>query len=166
VPFNLFPVLVSIVAALGGLGLGWLVYWRNPLKAGEVDPLVNALGPIYPVLQNKYYFDELYGLLFVRPSQWFAKNVASDIIDLGIIDGLLHLIGRVFTWIGDLLKVLNLWLIDGVGDGVPELIGKFGAYFRRIQTGRVQQYMLLAILAALLIGLVFALSTGVLQAAP
>ena len=164
VAFNAFPVLVSFAVALGGLGLGWLMYWRKPLVAGEVDPLVKILGPVYPVLQNKYYIDELYSMVFVRPSQWFAKNVAYEAIDRGIIDGILHLIARVFTWIGDLFKVLNLWLIDGVGDGVPELIAKFGVYFRRIQSGRVQQYMLLIAIAALLIAAVFALSTGVLAA--
>ncbi len=101
----------------------------------------------------------------MQPSQWFAKKVAYEFIDKGIIDGFLSLIARVFTWIGDLLKVLNLWLIDGVGDGIPILIARFGGWFRWIQSGSVQQYMLLVIIAALLIGIIFALSTGVLQAA-
>ncbi len=166
VPFNIFPVLVSFAVALGGIGLGYLMYWRKPLQAGEVDPLVSILGPVYPVLQNKYYFDELYTALFVKPSQWFAKNVAYEFIDRGVIDGFLHLLARVFTWIGDFLKVMNLWLIDGVGDGIPELMAKSGISFRRLQSGRVQTYMLLLAIAALVIALVFALSTGVLQAAP
>ena len=166
IAFNYFPLLVSFAVSLGGLYLGYILYWRKPLVAGEVDPLVNMLGPIYPTLQNRYYFDELYGIVFVRPMQWFAKNISYEFIDKGIIDGTLHLIARVFTWIGDLLKNLNLWLIDGVGDGIPELIGKFGGWFRWIQSGSVQQYMLLAAIAALLIGIVFALSTGVLHAAP
>ena len=164
--FNPFPVLVSFAVALGGIFLGWWVYWRKPLVAGQVDPLVNVLGPIYPVLQNKYYFDELYVAAFVKPAQWFSKNVAYEFIDRGVIDGFLHLVARVFTWIGDFIKVMNMWLIDGVGDGIPELVGRFGVYFRRLQTGRIQTYMLLLAIAALMIALVFALSTGVLQAAP
>ncbi len=120
---------------------------------------------MHTTLKNKYYIDELYGTIFVRPSQWFAQKVAYEFIDKGIIDGFLSLIARVFTWIGDLLKVLNLWLIDGVGDGIPRLIARFGGWFRWIQSGSVQQYMLLAIMAVLLIGIIFALSTGVLQAA-
>ena len=166
IPFNIFPVLVSFVVALGGLYAGYVVYWRKPLAAGEADPMIAQLGPIYPTLQNKYYIDEFYTRAFVRPSQWFAKTVAYEFIDKGVIDGFLHLVGRIFTWIGDLLKNLNLWLIDGVGDGIPVLIGRFGAWFRWIQSGRIQQYMLLLMVAALLIAIVFALSTGVLQAAP
>ncbi len=164
--FNAFPVLVSFVIALGGLGLGYMMYGRKPLAAGEPDPLIRILGPLHTTLKNKYYFDELYQIVFVNPSQWFAKNVSYLFIDKGIIDGFLHLIARVGTWIGDLIKVLNSWLIDGVGDGVPELIARFGTWFRQVQTGRVQQYLLLLAIAALMIGLVFALSTGVLNAAP
>jgi NADH-quinone oxidoreductase subunit L len=129
--------------------------------------MLRILGaPIYNTLKNKYYFDELYTAVFVRPSQWFARNVAYEFLDRGVIDGFLHLTARVFTWIGDLFKVMNTWLIDGILDGVPELVGRFGVWFRRIQTGRVQQYLLLVAVAALVIALIFALSTGALQAAP
>lgn len=166
IPFNIFPVLVSFVVALGGIYVGYAMYWRKPLVAGETDPMVKILGPIYPILQNKYYIDEFYVRAFVKPLQWFSKNIAYEFIDKGIIDGTLHLIARVFTWVGNLLKYLNLWLIDGVGDGIPILIAKFGGWIRWVQSGRVQQYMLLITIATLLIALVFALSTGVLQASP
>ncbi|MFN8448627.1 MAG: NADH-quinone oxidoreductase subunit L [Anaerolineae bacterium] len=166
IAFNIFPVLVSFTVALGGLYAGYLMYWRKPLVAGEPDPMIAILGNYHTTLKNKYYFDELYGRVFVAPSQWFAKTVAYEFIDKGIIDGTLHLIGRVFTWIGDLLKNLNLWLIDGVGDGIPELIAKFGGWIRWLQSGSVQQYMLFVAIAALIVSIIFALSTGVLQAAP
>jgi NADH-quinone oxidoreductase subunit L len=166
IPFNGIPVLVSIVVALGGLTVGYLMYWRKPLIAGQPDPLIAILGePMHTTLKNKYYIDEVYGRVFVEPSQWFARVIVSEFLDRGIIDGTLHLIARVATWIGDLLKVLNTWLIDGVGDGIPRAIAQFGAWFRQIQTGRVQQYMLLIAAAAILIGLIFALSSGFLQAA-
>ncbi|MDX2078764.1 MAG: NADH-quinone oxidoreductase subunit L [bacterium] len=165
-PFNAIPVLASFAVALGGLYLGWRMYGRTPLKAGEPDPMTKILSPsVYKLLQNKYYIDELYVAIFVKPSKWFAKNVVVVFVDKGIIDGTLHLIARVFTWIGDLFKVLNLWLIDGVGDGIPQGIIKFGAWFRRIQTGQVQQYLLLVLVAVLLVGLIFAVSAGFLQAA-
>ncbi len=165
-PFNWIPVLTSFIVALGGIALGYVVYWRKPLQAGEPDPLVRALGPLHPVLRNKYYLDELYGAVFVAPSK-AAANFIADVIDRGLIDGTLHLIARVATWTGDLLKNLNVWLIDGVGDSIPEMVAAFGAWFRRIQTGRVQQYLLLIAIAAILIALIFAASSGALvQAAP
>ena len=91
------------------------------------------LGPLHPVLKNRYYLDDVYGAVFVKPSQWLAVQVIA-FLDRGIIDAILHVIARVFTWIGDLIKVLNLWLIDGVGDGIPIAIFNFGGWLRRMQT--------------------------------
>ncbi|MCA0455786.1 MAG: NADH-quinone oxidoreductase subunit L [Chloroflexi bacterium] len=161
--FNIVPVLFSFAVALGGLAVGYAMYWRKPLLAGEPDPLVERLGGLYPVLKNKYYVDELYVRVFVKPSQWFSRVVVSDFVDRGIIDGFLHLLARTFVWIGDFLKLLNMWLIDGVGDGIPELIAMFGARFRRIQTGRIQQYMLFVAIAVILIALVFIVGSGILS---
>jgi NADH-quinone oxidoreductase subunit L len=158
--FAWFPVLTSFTVALGGLGLGYLMYWRKPLQAGETDPMVKILGGLYPILKNKYYIDEVYVRVFVKPSQVFASVVVVRFMDGRIIDGILHGIARVFIWIGDFLKLLNMWLIDGVGDGIPEYVAAFGAYFRRFQTGRVQQYLLWVAIAAILIALVFAASSG------
>ncbi len=162
-PFNIIPVATSFIVALLGLWLGWLVYWRKPLKAGQADPLENFLGPLHTLFKNRYYLDNIYGEIFVKPSQWLALQVIA-FLDKGIIDTILHVIGRIFTWLGDLIKVLNLWLIDGVGDGIPIAIFNFGGWLRRMQTGRVQQYLLLVLVAAVLIGLVLVLSSGAITA--
>ena len=164
-PFNWIPVLTSFGVALGGLYLGWLLYGRVPLRAGDEDPVKRFLGRFHTVLENKYYLDELFGYVVVAPSQWISRVIVNDIIDKGIIDGTIHTVGRVFTFIGDLAKVFNLWLIDGVGDGIPDGIANFGMWLRRIQTGRAQHYLLAVVMGAIVIGLIFVLSTGLLQAA-
>ncbi len=158
-PFNIIPVATSFVVALLGLWFGWMMYWRKPLKAGQKDPMEDALGALHPILKNRYYLDDFYSWAFVKPSQWLGVQVIA-FLDRGIIDAILHVIGRIFTWLGDLVKVLNLWLIDGVGDGIPIAIFNFGGWLRRMQTGRVQQYMLLVLMAAILIGIVLVLSSG------
>ncbi len=156
-PFNIVPVATSFIVALLGLWLGYRMYWRKPLKAGQPDPLVDRLGPLHTLFQNRYYLDDIYGQVFVKPSQWLAAQVII-LLDRGIIDALLHIIARIATWLGDLTKVLNLWLIDGVGDGIPIAIFYIGGWLRRMQTGRVQLYMLLVLAAAVLIGIVLVLS--------
>ena len=156
-PFNVVPVAASFLAAFGGLWLGWRIYWRKPLKAGQADPMTIALGDVHPILKNRYYLDDLYVWLFVRPSQWLGRQVII-FLDRGLIDAILHVTARIFAWLGDLVKVLNLWLIDGVGDGIPIAIFNLGGWLRRMQTGRIQQYMLLALAAAALIGILLALS--------
>ena len=161
-PFNIVPVATSFLVALLGLWFGWMMYWRKPLVAGQKDPMESLLGTMYPILKNRYYLDDLYDRIFVKPSQWLGVQVIA-FLDRGIIDSFLHVIGRVFTWLGDLVKVLNLWLIDGVGDGIPIAIFNLGGWLRRAQTGRVQQYMLLVLVAAVLIGIVLVLSSGAVE---
>ena len=162
-PFNIIPVATSFLVALLGLWLGWMVYWRRPLKAGQADPMEKALGALHPIFKNRYYLDDFYQWLFVKPSQWLGVQVIA-FLDKGVIDTFLHVIGRIFTWLGDLVKVLNLWLIDGVGDGIPIAIFNFGGWLRKMQTGRVQQYMLLVLVAAVVIGIVLVLSSGAVVA--
>lgn len=156
-PFNIVPVATSFLVALGGLGLGWWMYWREPLQAGKPDPMEEVLGPLHPILKQRYYLDDLYEWLLVKPSQWLGRQVII-FLDRGMIDAVLHVIARVFTWLGDLVKVLNLWLIDGVGDGIPIAIFNLGGWMRRLQSGKVQQYMLLALAAAVLIGILLVVS--------
>jgi NADH-quinone oxidoreductase subunit L len=162
--FNWFPVATSFVVALGGLYVGYLLYWRKPLEAGQDDPLIAILGqPIYTTLQKRYYMDDLYDLIFVRPLHWISRQVIW-FLDKGIIDGILHAIARFFVLLGDFIKVMNAWLIDGVGDGIPRGIYDFGGWMRRFQTGHVQQYLWIVLVALLVIGIFFAISAGAVVA--
>jgi NADH-quinone oxidoreductase subunit L len=121
--------------------------------------MIKVLGPVHNTLRNKYFIDEAYETVFIKPSQAIAR-ATGDFIDRGIIDGILHAIGVSFRWIGDLVKMFNLWLIDGFGDGIPLAIGWAGRQARRVQTGRVQQYLLLVAAAAVIIGLIVVVSAG------
>lgn len=163
-PFNLIPVLTSFAVALGGLYVGWLMYWKNPLKAGEEDPLINIIGePVYKALQNRYYMDDLYDIVVVRPSQWVSRQIIV-FVDKGFIDGILHFIAAFFTWLGDFIKVMNAWLIDGVGDGIPKGIYAMGGWLRGTQSGRIQLYLLIVLVSVLVIGVLIALSSGTVTA--
>ncbi len=146
-PFSFWPLLVSLVVALGGLTLGWLVYRHQ--KAGAEDPLKVALGPMHTVLKNKYYFDELYNLIFVRPAYWLADTFTNQILDRGIIDGILHFIARLSSSVGGILRnYFDKPVVNGFGDFVGEGIKRIGRNLKVIQTGKVQQYLLMALLLA------------------
>lgn len=144
VEFSWIPLITSLTVSLGGLGLGWLVY-RN-FKAGAVDPMKKALGPVHTVLANKYYFDEAYDFLFVKPSIWISE-VFTNKMDQGVIDGILHSFGKVSFSIGEIIRhkfdtpVIN----EFFGDGSAEVVQIFGRWLRKAQTGRIQQYMLSAL---------------------
>ena len=113
---------VSVVAGLVGIAIGLSMYVRH-----RPDPaaVTRASGPIYRLLVNKYYVDELYDRRYVDVAKAFAG--ASWAFDIHIIDGLANRIG---------------WLAIGAG-----------SVLRRAQTGVVGNYAL-SVMAGLLVLLV------------
>lgn len=152
IAFHPLPLLTSMTVALGGLLLGWLVYRK--MEAGAPDPLQRMLGPIYRLLKNKYYFDELYNQLFIRPATWFAATFVSSWVDRGIIDGFLHAIGSFSLRLGSFFRnAIDLPIVNGLADRLSEGVKRSGHEMRVIQTGRVQAYLMVGLLfTGLLLG--------------
>ena len=154
--FSPWPLVTSLVVAMGGLLLGWWVY--RGYQAGAADPLEAPLGPLYTLLRNKYYFDELYNFLFVRPAYWISETFVSVWVDKGVIDGTLHLIGRTALRLGEIFRNdFDLPVINGFGDFVGEGVKRFGRTFRVIQTGKIQQYLLVLMAIIVVLGAVLLL---------
>ncbi|MBN1305702.1 MAG: NADH-quinone oxidoreductase subunit L [Anaerolineales bacterium] len=145
-PFSWVPLGTSVVVALSGLLLGWLVY-RN-VKSPQEDILQ------IPLLKNKYYFDEAYHTVFVRFSVWFSEVFVYKWMDKFLIDGILDIIGWLTGQTGTIFRnyfdkpVIN----ETIGDGSAWLVQKFGASLRPIQTGRIQQYLLSALAVMIMLG--------------
>jgi NADH-quinone oxidoreductase subunit L len=90
------------VAMLIGFGLAWLFYIRDPSLPRR---LATQQRPLYLFLLNKWYFDELYDVIFVRPAKWLGgflwKRGDGNVIDgslngvaMGIIPFFTRLAGR------------------------------------------------------------------------
>src|SRR5215203_712044 len=131
VPY-LIALLPTLMMALGFL-VAWQFYIRQPTLPVE---LARQHETLYKFLLNKWYFDELYDIVFVRPAIW---------------------LGRVFWKLGD------GWLIDGFGpDGVSARVLDVTRNVVRLQTGYLYHYafaMLIGV-AALITWFMFA-GTGV-----
>jgi len=146
IQFNFIPLLTSLIVSIGGLGLGWIVY--KQIGAGVPDPMQQLLGPVYKVLKNKYYVDEFYNKVFVQPAQWFAETFTYLWIDRKVIDGFLHWIAYVAGIIGNAFRnYIDKPIVNGFGDWVAETTKKLGSALRPIQSGRIQQYMILALVS-------------------
>jgi NADH-quinone oxidoreductase subunit L len=73
------------IAALGVAFAALLYVWSPGLPAR----LRAALGPIHALVQNKFFVDELYDWVFVRPLVWLSERVLHRFVDAGLIDGVL-----------------------------------------------------------------------------
>jgi NADH-quinone oxidoreductase subunit L len=108
------PWLVSLLPTLmmlGGFGIAWYMYIARPAAPralAEQNPI------LYNFLLNKWYFDELYDFLFVRPAFW---------------------IGNLFWKGGD------GFIIDGLGpDGVSARVIDVTRNVVRLQSGYIYHY--------------------------
>ncbi len=150
--FSWIPLLTSLVVALGGLGLGWFVY--KDVKSVSEDKLQFSL------LKNKYYFDEAYQVIFIQPALWFSEVFVSKWMDKGLIDGILHIFGPTTGGIGAFIrnKFDVPFVNELLGDGSANATYWIGKNLRPIQTGRIQQYLILSLVILIVIGgLLFAL---------
>ena len=108
------PYLVSVLPTLmmaAGFVVAWEFYLRRPELPAE---LARQHEPLYQFLLNKWYFDEIYDVLIVRPTLW-----------LGCV----------------LWKQGDGWLIDGFGpDGISARVLDVTRGAVRLQTGYLYHY--------------------------
>ena len=146
-PFVPVPLITSLIVALGGLAVGYLLY-RGYAALGQseaLDPLQRPLGGVYRILQNKYYFDELYYRVFVKGSQrlsnWLFKFDDSWVID-PIVDG----VGKVGRRLSEAGHWFDINVVDAIVNGVGRVAGAFGSALRLLQTGKAQNYLFTVLL--------------------
>jgi NADH-quinone oxidoreductase subunit L len=147
--FNIVVALISLgVAGAGWLG-AWLIYGRKPLVE-QVDPLEKPLGPVYTLLKNKYYFDEIYQVIFIRPAIGLAGLCAT--FDRVVIDAIVNAVGAFGRWLASWLRrAIDNPIVDGAVNGVGWITDRAGEFMRATQTGQVQNYLLVAAVTVILL---------------
>ncbi len=113
---------ISVAAGFSGIGLAYYMYMMRkdlPVK------LAAQFNGAYKVLFNKYYVDELYSFLIIRPTIWIAKNV--------------------------LIGVTDAKVIEAIVNGVPGAIGAFSRQLRKAQTGFLHHYATIMAMGLLVI---------------
>jgi len=94
---ELWLAVLATVVALLGIGLAYLMY-----KAKSINPESLASGglrPLYNLSYNKFYFDEIYHYVIVKP--FVAIGHVLNFIDKWVVDGIVHLAGEG-TYVGSL----------------------------------------------------------------
>ena len=93
-----------VIVALLGFLLAWWLYIRKPAVP---EKLANSLHGPYELLLHKYWVDELYAAVFVRPLLWLSTNVLWHVVDEGMIDGIVNGTAHVARKSGSRLRELQ-----------------------------------------------------------
>ena len=121
--------IISSLVAVGGIFLAFTMYMRrnpNPYALGD------RLHWLWTFLWHKWYFDEIYDVLFVKGTYYFAMA----------------------CW------AFDRHVVDGAVNGVATVVGKSSGRLRRVQTGFVANYALAIALGAVLIVGVYLIARG------
>ncbi|MBI4499210.1 MAG: hypothetical protein HY689_15075, partial [Chloroflexi bacterium] len=129
--FNPAVAVLSVVVALAGIGLAYLMYMKGAPSPKAAGALLG--GVPYRVLSNKWGFDHLYEEILIRRVLYRLVAAFLDAFDARVVDG-------VVNGAGDLARSL--------GNGV-----------RRLQSGQVQSYGLAIFMGVVVIMAVY-LTTG------
>jgi NADH-quinone oxidoreductase subunit L len=148
-PDYLVMGLSTLLASLG-IGAAYLLYILNK----EILPqrVRQRFAPLYNLVYNKYYIDELYNILFIQPAIRLSRLAFK--FDLGVIDGAVNATARITV----ILSMISAWIdrciVDGTVNMVAAAVKLFSLVLRRIQTGYIQTYLLIAFFALAIIILI------------
>ncbi len=151
--FNFGVAAISTVLAVAAILLSWLLYGRDPLGAGQPDPLRRVLGPVFVGMENKWWVDELYWALILNPYIALSRLLA-ETIDWRFWHDWFHdsVIAAGFQGLTRLLAVdIDLGVIDAIANGLGSGTQSLAASLRRIQTGFVRNYALSVFIGVVLI---------------
>ena len=115
-------VVLSVVVGLVGIGIAYLMYIKR-----AIDPvaLAQRFRPVYLLLYNRWWVDELYFALFINPCVGISRHI--------------------------LWKIVDVMVIDGIVNGVARLCSLIGAGFRKLQTGYIPDYAWLVLVGVIIV---------------
>ncbi len=123
---HFFQNLLALIAGLSGILVAWWVYIKNP----ELKELFPRKFPgIYRFLYNKWWFDEVYHEVIVKPVLFLSRRLVVGFSDL--------------------------FVIEGIVNGSARVVGGIAGAFRRVHTGIVNHYAVFTLIGIIIYLLVF-----------
>ncbi|MBI2807641.1 MAG: NADH-quinone oxidoreductase subunit L [Planctomycetes bacterium] len=104
---NWLLMLTSSAIALGGILLAYWMYVAQPDLPAQ---LAQRMATFFELSRDKFYFDEIYELLIVKPMTIIAH--VCRIVDAYLLDGLVDLIGQIPAFVGFLARPVQNGLVQ------------------------------------------------------
>ena len=153
-PLDLKVAGISTVLAFAAILISWLIYGRNPLKAGQVDPLKKPLGPIFIGMESKWMIDEVYQAIIVNPFTKISQFLA-DVIDWRFWHDFVHdtVILGTYNWLSEIAldRYADQKGIDAFANWLGTATQWLSGNLRKVQNGFVRSYALSVMLGVVII---------------
>jgi NADH-quinone oxidoreductase subunit L len=132
--------IVAVAAALLGFAVAFWLYLKQP---GKPEQLAKSMRGLYNTLLHKYYVDEIYAALIVKPLLWISTSVLWQTVDVRAIDATVNGIAEGATDIGDGVRHTQsgntrsyaVWVVIGALVIIAII---FWPYFRPTTVGMVR----------------------------
>jgi NADH-quinone oxidoreductase subunit L len=147
---NYMVMTLAILSSVLGIGVGYAVFMKR-----VVQPSIfrEKLPWAYDLLANKYYLDEIYWAILVKPL--FAITAFLAKFDQRIVGGFVNGVAKVTMG----LAIVHAWFDKWIVDGMVNLVGLSAKISGRVlrfgQTGVVQNYTLVVFLGIIVIAWVY-----------
>ena len=125
-----------------GITLALIVYvfgFINPEKTAQ------RIRPLYLYSFNKWYWDEIYNATVIKGSLLLARILSW--FDSNIIDGIVNGVGALVRRIGRMSGNIDRYIVDGAVNFTAFFVQSSGAILKKVQTGKVQTYVAMVLLA-------------------
>jgi NADH-quinone oxidoreductase subunit L len=126
----------SILIAGLGILIAYLTYVRGVISARA---WAERLRPLYALIKNKYYFDEIYAVIPVRLTLLVAGFCR--LFDIYVVDALVNGAAKLGVRISMIAGAIDNFGVDGLVNGLAQTVIGFGRAARKVQTGRIQHYV-------------------------
>lgn len=143
-------MIFSIIIALAGILLAIMVYHRKSISA---DDFARKAGFLYRGSVNNWYFDEFYNKIFMggtlaltRILHWF---------DVHVIDAIVNAMAKFASGVSTISRWIDTYIIDGLVILTAQVIGLFGRLLPKLQSGKLQTYLLLVVFSFIVLLVLF-----------
>lgn len=138
--------------ALAGLGI-FLAFVFYQWKKISADKVAESIKPIYQFSLNKWYVDEIYHYTVISGTLAFSKIL--HWFDAYIVDGIVNGSAALTRLISRISGLIDTYIVDGLVNFTALFSGFMGLSLRRLQTGKVQTYIVFVIFSVFVLLWVF-----------
>jgi NADH-quinone oxidoreductase subunit L len=155
--FNVTSASIALLFAMIGVGISWLLYVHG--RTLGIVGSTRFMHGIYSFLENRWYINALYYKTFVNIPLYIARHTSSAELRI------LNVVNDAGVKFGLYLSGTGNWIdnniIDGIANGFSSRGQSLSRVVRKVQTGVLEQYILIFSIGLLVLLLIFILTTGV-----